>query len=505
MSLRLRGPGRRKLPVPWQTATWLAVSAVLPNILGATVIGVTTFWALPTGHALSERHVLMHNIAVTMVYVSIATPIAIGWGLLATTYRRGGDDEAQARKDTLMAIPLRMAIIHGAVWMIAGILLVVINLSAPWLATTLGVSVLLGSFVTSAVAYWVGTRILRPFVAEVLTVSPPTTARGPGPRLRAVLAWTLGTGVPLLQLLLVGASALIIDYSGHRLALVVLALGGCAAVSGLAVTAFTGAVSADPIDEVRRGMGRVEQGDFDVKIPVFDASELGLLQAGFNTMAGGLREREQLRDLFGRHVGRDVARLAEQSASQNGPHATLGGVSCEAAALFVDLVGSSRLAERMSPEELVALLNEFFAVVVDVVERHQGLINKFEGDAALAIFGAPVASADYADQALAAARELGRQLNQTGVRAGIGVSAGMVVAGNIGESRRYEYTVIGDPVNEAARLTEVAKGEGGVAASGGALGRAAEAEARHWRTLRSTVLRGRDSATDIVVPVTCSE
>ncbi|WP_205872901.1 adenylate/guanylate cyclase domain-containing protein [Mycobacterium camsae] len=495
---------RRQFPVPWTTRALLVLAALFPNVLGAAVIGVTTFWALPTGHALSERHVLRLNVLAMTLYVAVAALTAIISGLLATTYRSDHDEES-ARKRVLMAIPSRTAAIHGAVWVAAGVILVVINLDAPWLATTLGVSVLLGSFVTTAVAYWLCTRILRPFVAEVLTHSPPTSARGPGLRLRAVSAWTLGTGVPLLQLLLVGASALVVDYSGRRLAYVVLAIGGCAAVSGLAITAFTGAVSADPIDEVRRGMRRVERGDFDATVPVFEASELGLLQAGFNTMAAGLRERERLRDLFGRHVGRDVARLAEQGASENGVHAALGGVSCEAAALFVDLVGSSRLAERMPPEALVALLNEFFAVVVDVVERHQGLINKFEGDAALAIFGAPIELPDYAGAALAAARELGRRLNRSEIRAGIGVSAGTVFAGNIGESRRYEYTVIGDPVNEAARLTEVAKQHGGVAASGAARRCAADDEAQHWRLLMTTVLRGRDSSTDIVVPNVCDE
>lgn len=486
--------------MPRRTRALLVLAAVFPNVLGAIVIGVVTFWALPTGHALSERHVLVLNVVVTALYAAVAVPSAIGCGLLAATVKQGADEVA-ARKRVLLAIPFRTAVIHGTVWILAGILLVVINLGAPWLAITLGVSLLLGSFLTTAVAYWLCVRVLRPFVAEILTDDPPDAARGPSLRLRAVAAWALGTGVPLLQLLLVGASALVVDYSGRRLAVVVLAVGGCAALSGLAVAAFTGAVGADPIDEVRRGMSLIERGDFDVTVPVFDASELGLLQAGFNNMATGLRERERLRDLFGRHVGRDVARLAEQSASENGSQTTLGGVNCEAAALFVDLVGSSRLAERMTPEDLVALLNEFFAVVVDVVERHQGLINKFEGDAALAIFGAPVALADYADQALAAARELGRRLNDSEVRAGIGVSAGVVVAGNIGEARRYEYTVIGDPVNEAARLTEVAKQSGGVAASGAALSRAGEKESHHWRLLTSTVLRGRDSSTDVIVPV----
>ena len=111
--------------------------------------------------------------------------------------------------------------------------------------------------------------------------------------------------------------------------------------AGRFVAAFTAATTADPIDEVRQGMEHVERGDYDVSVPVFDASELGLLQAGFNTMAVGLRERERLRDLFGRHVGRDVARLAEESASMDGAPTEMGGANCEVAVLFVDVVGST--------------------------------------------------------------------------------------------------------------------------------------------------------------------
>ncbi len=170
--------------------------------------------------------------------------------------------------------------------------------------------------------------------------------------------------------------------------------------------------------------------------------------------------------------------------------------------LFVDLVGSTRLAITLEPHELLTTLNEFFAVVVNVVEQNGGLVNKFEGDAALAIFGAPVDDVDCASHALATARELNRLLNPPGapIRAGIGVSAGMAVAGNVGHPGRYEYTVIGDPVNEAARLTEVAKLSGGVAASAAALARANHAESGRWRVVDSKVLRGRANPTDIAVP-----
>lgn len=111
-----------------------------------------------------------------------------------------------------------------------------------------------------------------------------------------------------------------------------------------------------------------------------------------------------------------------------------------------------------APGEVVELLNEFFRVVVDVIDRHHGFVNKFMGDAALAIFGAPLDRPDAPTAALAAARELRFKLNDiTGLDVGIGVSAGLAVAGNIGAAERFEYTVIGDPVNEASRLTELAK------------------------------------------------
>jgi adenylate cyclase len=152
------------------------------------------------------------------------------------------------------------------------------------------------------------------------------------------------------------------------------------------------------------------------------------------------------------------------------------------------------------------LLNDFFAVVVDIVERHRGWVNKFQGDAVLAIFGAPQEVTDHAGAALSAARELSDALAGGDLRlaAGIGVSAGLAVAGNVGDPRRYEYTVIGDPVNEAARLSEFAKTAGGVAASGSALSAADAVESARWRIVAAQALRGRETATDIATPVSCS-
>jgi adenylate cyclase len=151
----------------------------------------------------------------------------------------------------------------------------------------------------------------------------------------------------------------------------------------------------------------------------------------------------------------------------------------------------------------VRLLNRFFRVVIEVIEAEGGLVNKFEGDAALCVFGAPVASGDPAGKALRAARRLAERLDREvpEIGFGIGVSAGRAVAGNVGSEKRFEYTVIGDPVNEAARLCDVAKERSvPVVASDAALARATEDEAEAWSVTERTVLRGRLEATGIASP-----
>jgi adenylate cyclase len=213
-------------------------------------------------------------------------------------------------------------------------------------------------------------------------------------------------------------------------------------------------------------------------------------------MVAGLREHERLRDLFGRHVGEDVARQAIERGVE------LGGEVREAAVLFVDVVGSTTIAASRPPAEVVGMLNSFFRVVVEVVTRHGGWVNKFEGDAALCVFGAPLPIDDPAGAALAAGRELRDRLaaELPGVPVGIGISAGRVVAGNVGAEERYEYTVIGDPVNEAARLTELAKRrEGHLLASESVLARARSEEVERWHLDGTVELRGRPEPTRVAV------
>jgi adenylate cyclase len=148
----------------------------------------------------------------------------------------------------------------------------------------------------------------------------------------------------------------------------------------------------------------------------------------------------------------------------------------------------------------VRRLNDFFAVVIEVVQEHGGWVNKFEGDAALCVFGAPVEQPDPGTCALSAARALACRMQGLPVDVAIGVAGGPVVAGHVGAESRFEYTVIGDPVNTAARLTELAKGSPGCVLADAALLSAESDEASHWSVGESVVLRGRTSATTLARP-----
>ena len=344
----------------------------------------------------------------------------------------------------------------------------------------------LGGETTCSLDYLLYERALRPVTACALAARPRRECVAPGVRVRLAVAWLLGTGVPLLGLLVVGVAALVRPHVHvGDVAAAVLFLAVIAWLAGFLATQLAAKAIADPLLAVRRGLDQVERGALDAHVAVDDGSEVGLLQAGFNRMAEGLRERERIRDLFGRQVGEEVA---HQALSQG---VRLGGEEREIAAVFVDLTGFTPLALAMPPAEVVALLNRFFRVVVEVVESEDGMVNKFEGDAALCVFGAPVARANPTLDALRAALALSERLSRElpEVDFGIGISAGLAVAGNVGAEHRFEYTVIGDPVNEAARPAELAKRRPGRAlASDAALSRAPQADGDGWRM---AMLRGR--------------
>jgi adenylate cyclase len=208
----------------------------------------------------------------------------------------------------------------------------------------------------------------------------------------------------------------------------------------------------------------IAAGDYARRIDLRREDELGQLASAFNAMSAGLAERDRVRDLLDKNVSPEVAAQLLRDG------ATLGGEEREVTILFADLRGFTTMSEKFPPRELLALLNRYLDRMSREIERHGGVIDKFIGDAIMALFGAPVAQGDAADRALAAALamehalvDLNRELQAEGLAPlaiGVGVNTARVVAGNIGSHRRLNYSVIGDGVNVASRLqSETRKAE----------------------------------------------
>ena len=491
--LRFLGPGTPGPRVAKVIAIALGGAITTANLVGAAAVYAFSAWGLPGTHIPHLGRFLFLNAMLTVAYLLFAIPVGIVWGVawLRPTIDWIREDRVPDPKQARDALrgPRRLLIVQAVLWSIAVVVFTLFNgIQHPSLTGRACATVVLGGLSTCSLTYLLVERITRPIAARALAAGHGWP-RLPGVTMRTLLAWMLGSALPVVGLMVTAITALAgKNATPDQLAVAMLALGGVALTTGFTMTFLGARAVSDPVRSVRAALTRVEQGDLDVHIPVYDGSELGRLQAGVNLMTAGLREREQLRDLFGRHVGEEVAR----DALERGP--SLGGETSDAAVLFVDLIGSTQLAVRLPPEDVVALLNRFFAVVIEVVAEHGGAINKFAGDAALAVFGAPVAVDDHAGRALAAGRHLAERLpaEVPEIDAGIGVASGVVVAGNIGDPRRYEYTVIGDPVNVAARLTELAKAEPTrLLATADAVALAADTEAACWVSGEEVSLRGR--------------
>ena len=283
--------------------------------------------------------------------------------------------------------------------------------------------------------------------------------------------------------------------------LAVVAVGALVVAAALALAFARGL--ARPVERLAAHTERISAGDYSARVPVDRADELGRLAGAMNAMSAGLAERDRVRDLLDKNVSPEVAaRLLRDGA-------VLGGEEREVTILFADLRGFTTLSERLTPPELLALLNRYLDRMGVAIEAHGGVIDKFIGDAIMALFGAPVAQGDAAARALAAARAmesalaaLNTELDAEGrppLAIGIGINTARVVAGNIGSSRRLNYSVIGDGVNVAARLqalTRVADYRTNIILSA-ATRAAADRAAADARPLGTVTVKGRSEPVEI--------
>ncbi|MGH7332116.1 MAG: adenylate/guanylate cyclase domain-containing protein [Candidatus Rokuibacteriota bacterium] len=207
------------------------------------------------------------------------------------------------------------------------------------------------------------------------------------------------------------------------------------------------------------GRGTGAQGDLDVAVPApRSRDEVGRLARAFQRMVEGLRQRDFIRDAFGRYVSAEMAEAV--LGSPGGPR--LGGDRREITLLVADLRGCSVLAEHLSAEEVIACLNRHFGRMVEILARYRATIDEFQGDGILAFFGAPLATPDDAERAVACALEMQRVLGDVNdeqrrqglpeLSMGIGIHTGEVIVGNIGSERRTKYGAVGTAVNLAYRI-----------------------------------------------------
>ncbi|MEV3903059.1 adenylate/guanylate cyclase domain-containing protein [Mycobacterium sp. NPDC050551] len=507
--------GRITAFVQWVARTpWpvFSLGMLQSDIIGALfVLGFLRF-GLPPEDRVQLQDLPAFNLAIFLGYLFVAFTVGaylslrlllpvIRWQRRDTLLTDGDPTITALARTRALRMPFYRSLISVTNWCLGSIVFIVASWpvashAAPVVAVASG----LGATATAIIGYLQSERVLRPVAVAALRGGVPANFRAPGVILRQVLTWVLSTGVPLLAIVLalVASQFQVLTAPAERLTMPLLLMAVAALLIGLAGTVLVAMSIADPLRQLRWALGEVQRGNYNAHMQIYDASELGLLQAGFNDMVRDLSERQRLRDLFGRYVGEDVARRALERGTE------LGGQERDVAVLFVDLVGSTQLASTIPASEVVNLLNDFFRVVVDAVNRHGGFVNKFQGDAALAIFGAPIEHPDACGAALAASRELHDELIQVlgQTEFGIGVSAGRAIAGHIGAQARFEYTVIGDPVNEAARLTELAKLERGhVLASSIAVSGALDAEALCWDVGEIVELRGRSAPTQLARPV----
>ncbi|MDP7733470.1 adenylate/guanylate cyclase domain-containing protein [Mycobacterium paragordonae] len=481
----------------------MTVLIVAANLIGIAVAVLLVTVAVPVPSVFDDAPLWVSFIAVPAYIVAAlvvgaftitrGTVEALRWSIEERT------PTERDERNTFMA-PWRVAVGHLILWGIGTVLTTILyGMANTMFIPRFLVAVSFCGLLVSTGSYLLTEFALRPVAAQALEAGPPPRRLAPGIMGRTMMVWMLGSGVPVVGIGLMAFFEMTLkNLTQTQFAVGVLIISAATLIFGFILLWIFAWLTATPVRVVRAALKRVEQGDLRGDLVVFDGTELGELQRGFNAMVDGLRERERVRDLFGRHVGRDVALAAERERPK------LGGEERHVAVVFIDIVGSTKLVTSRPPVEVVELLNQFFTIVVEEVDRHHGLVNKFEGDASLAIFGAPNHLDSPEDEALACARAIADRLADEidELEAGIGVAAGTVVAGNVGAKERFEYTVIGEPVNEAARLCELAKSRPGkLLTTEQTLEGAGDDEAARWTVGKSVKLRGHDQRTKLASPV----
>jgi adenylate cyclase len=360
-------------------------------------------------------------------------------------------------------LPARRAwLLSVASWVLTGLVAIVLHaLRYPTFPTA--------SHLKFAVGYWLLGGALLAQVEYLLfeRALPSTPTLSAEARLRERLGrrliegYFIFTTVPVVVLMLT-LMRFIDELHGDKRYVIEAAVlaAGFTGVALAAAMAYGRSLRRDS-EQLLEAVRRVGGGDFQPRATTSRPDELSLVAAGINEMAGGLQLRERIREAFGRFVSPQVATEFIEKYARHGKAAVLGGSRRDVVILFSDLRDFTRLSESLSPEVLIEVLNGYFQEMVEAIQRNGGLVDKFIGDAVLAVFGLTEGQGDPAVAAVSTGLEMQRRLEayntklaERGIRlsSGIGIHAGEAVAGYLGSADRMEFTVVGHTVNVASRI-----------------------------------------------------
>ena len=289
---------------------------------------------------------------------------------------------------------------------------------------------------------------MRPVLVDInRAIAPRHSARVAALPLR----WRLLAALPLINIItgLIVAALTSGGGADAKLGIDVLIAVGVATTVSLELTVLLSKSILRPIADLQHATEAVREGDLEAAVPVTTGDELGDLAASFNQMVEGLRERERIQEAFGTYLDKEVADYILSDAFSE------EGVELDVSVVFCDVKDFTSFSSGAEASEIVRRLNELFECVVPIVSRHGGHVDKFVGDGLVAVFGAPEPAEDHAERAVRAAVEMAADANdpeRDGLRVGVGVNSGRVVAGSIGGAGRLNFSVIGDSVNVAARV-----------------------------------------------------
>lgn len=217
-----------------------------------------------------------------------------------------------------------------------------------------------------------------------------------------------------------------------------------------------------PLDRLNSAIDRIKEGDLNASLPVQRPDEIGQLARSLEGMLNAIKEKDRISLILGKVVSPQMAKNILEARDLF----ALKGERRECTLLYADLRGFNTLSENMTPQALVEALNQYFGLINEIVFKHEGMLDKFIGDTAVAVWGAPFTHEDKEQRAVKAALEIQEALKDFNISRikkghppftiGTGIHTGMVVSGNLGSEKRYDYTIIGEPLHIVARLCAMA-------------------------------------------------